>query len=135
MGMDLVLMNRSMEKAEAVAESISQMQDAPYAEVRPMEDFRECFRDADIIIYNIPSAVPALSELTAEDFGTGKQKFIMEANYKDPSFSNELIMKMKQNNPQASYTSGKVWLLYQALTGYEIFTGERPDLTRMTAVI
>ena len=135
LGMDLVLMNRSMEKAEAVAESISQMQDAPYAEVRPMEDFRECFRDADIIIYNIPSAVPALSELTAEDFGTGKQKFIMEANYKDPSFSNELIMKMKQNNPQASYTSGKVWLLYQALTGYEIFTGERPDLTRMTAVI
>jgi shikimate dehydrogenase len=135
LGMDLVLMNRSMEKAEAVAESISQMQDAPYAEVRPMEDFRECFRDADIIIYNIPSAVPALSELTAEDFGTGKQKFIMEANYKDPSFDNELIMKMKQANPLASYTSGKVWLLYQALTGYEIFTGERPDLARMTAVI
>ena len=46
LGMDLILMNRSMEKAEAVAESISQMQDAPYAEVRPMEDFRECFRDA-----------------------------------------------------------------------------------------
>jgi shikimate dehydrogenase len=135
LGMDLILMNRSMEKAEAVAESISQMQDAPYAEVRPMEDFRECFRDADIIIYNIPSAVPALSELTAEDFGTGNHKFIMEANYKDPSFSNELIMKMKQKNPQASYTSGKVWLLYQALTGHEIFTGERPDLTRMTAVI
>ena len=135
MGMDLILMNRSMEKAEAVAESISQMQDAPYAEVRPMEDFRECFRDADIIIYNIPSAVPALSELTAEDFEEGRQKFIMEANYKDPSFDNELIMKMKQANPLASYTSGKVWLLYQALTGYEIFTGERPDLARMTAVI
>jgi shikimate 5-dehydrogenase len=59
----------------------------------------------------------------------------MEANYKDPSFDNELIMKMKQANPLASYTSGKVWLLYQALTGYEIFTGERPDLARMTAVI
>jgi shikimate dehydrogenase len=133
--MNLILMNRSMEKAEAVAESISQMQDAPYAEVRPMEDFRECFQDAGIIIYNIPSAIPALSGLAPEDFGAGKPKFIMEANYKDPSFDNELIMKMKQANPLASYTSGKVWLLYQALTGYEIFTGERPDLARMTAVI
>ena len=135
LGMDIILMNRSMEKAEAVAESISRMQDAPYTEVRPMEDFRECFREADIIIYNIPTAVPALSGLTSEDFGAGKPKFILEANYKDPSFDNGLIMKMKQANPLASYTSGKVWLLYQALTGYEIFTGETPDLTRMTAVI
>ena len=135
LGMDLILMNRSIGKAEAVAESISHMPDAPRAEVRPMEDFRECFKDADIIIYNIPSAIPALSGLAPEDFGAGKPKFIMEANYKDPSFDNELIMKMKQANPLASYTSGKVWLLYQALTGYEIFTGERPDLARMTAVI
>ena len=135
LGMDLILMNRSIGKADAVAESISHMYDAPRAEVRPMEDFRECFQDADIIIYNIPSAIPALSGLAPEDFGAGKPKFIMEANYKDPSFDNELIMKMKQANPLASYTSGKVWLLYQALTGYEIFTGERPDLARMTAVI
>lgn len=133
--MNLILMNRSIGKAEEVAESISRMHDAPQAEVRPMEDFRECFRKADIIIYNIPAAVPDLSCLTSEDFGTGKPKFILEANYKDPSFDNELIMKMKRANPLASYTGGKVWLLYQALTGYEIFTGETPDLTRMTAVI
>ncbi len=135
LGMDLILMNRSIGKAEAVAESISHMHDAPHAEVRPMEDFRECFREADIIIYNIPTAVPALNGLAGEDFGAGKPKFILEANYKNPSFDNELIMKMKQANPAAGYTSGKVWLLYQALTGYEIFTGESPDLAGMTAVI
>ena len=84
-----------------------------------------------------PAGIPQLDNLTDEDIvGTnGGSKHILEANYKDPSFDNELIMKMKQANPLASYTSGKVWLLYQALTGYEIFTGERPDLARMTAVI
>ena len=135
LGMDTVLMNRSMEKAEAVAESISLMPDAPYTEVRPLDDFRRCFREADIIIYNIPSAVPALSELASEDFGSDRPKFIMEANYKNPSFSNELIMNMKNTNRMAEYTSGRTWLLYQAVTGYEIFTGERPDLPLMTAVL
>ena len=106
---------------------------------RPLEDFRECFREADIIIYNIPSAIPQLAELTEEDFRGGAKpghpKFILEANYKDPSFGNDLIMKMKEANPLAEYTSGRTWLLNQALTGYEIFTGEKPDLARMADVL
>ena len=134
-GMDLILMNRSIGKAEAVAESICMMDDAPHTEVRPMEDFRECFREADIIIYNIPTAVPALNGLAAEDFGKDRPKFIMEANYKDPSFDKELIMKIKNAGHKTEYTSGRTWLLYQAVTGYEIFTGERPDLPHMTAVL
>mgnify|MGYP003557877148 CR=1 FL=1 len=32
-----------------------------------------------------------------------------------------------------SYTEGRTWLLLQAVTGYELFTGEKPDLDRMTA--
>lgn len=106
---------------------------------RPLEDFRECFREADIIIYNIPSSIPQLAELTEEDFRGGatsdRPKFILEANYKDPSFGNDLIMKMKEANPLAEYTSGRTWLLNQALTGYEIFTGEKPDLARMADVL
>ncbi len=135
LGMDTILMNRSMDKAEAVAESIGHMPDAPYTEVMPLEDFRKCFREADIIIYNIPAAVPALQELASEDFGSDRPKFIMEANYKNPSFSNELIMNMKNTNRMAEYTSGRTWLLYQAVTGYEIFTGETPDLPLMSAVL
>ena len=105
----------------------------------PLEDFREWFRKSDIIIYNIPTAIPQLDELTVEDFRgedtTCRPKFILEANYKNPSFDNGLIMKMKEANPLAEYTSGKTWLLYQALTGYELFTGEKPDLDKMSDVL
>ena len=135
LGMDLILTNRSMEKAEAVAKSVAAMDPAPAVEVRPLEDFRECFRTADIVIYNIPSAIPALAELSAEDFNPGHHKFILEANYKNPSFDKELIMKMMTANPEATCTKGTTWLLYQALTGYEIFTGEKPDLAPMSAVL
>ena len=135
LGMEVTLMNRSIEKAEAVAGSIAEMNGSIAVEVRPMEDFRCCFRKADIVIYNIPSAIPALGELTSEDFNPEYQKFILEANYRNPSFDDTLIGKMNASNPAASYTDGKVWLLYQALTGYEIFTGEKPDLGSMSAVL
>ena len=102
---------------------------------RPLSDFRECFREADIIIYNIPSAIPELEELTDSDFAPGKPKYIMEANYRNPSFGEGLIRKMKTANPSAEYTGGRTWLLYQAVTGYEIFTGEKPDLQRMSDVL
>ena len=102
---------------------------------RALEDFRECFREADIIIYNIPTAIPALNELTDNDFNPGRAKFILEANYKNPSFDEALLERTKTANPMAEYTGGKTWLLYQAVTGYEIFTGEKPDLERMSDVL
>ena len=102
---------------------------------RPLDDFKECFREADIIIYNIPTAIQALNELTDKDFTPGKPKFILEANYKDPSFGKEILAKMQTANPLARYTGGKTWLLYQAVTGYEIFTGEKPDLAGMYDVL
>ena len=102
---------------------------------RPLDDFKECFKEADIIIYNIPTAIQALNELTDKDFKPGKPKFILEANYKDPSFGKEILAKMQTANPLARYTGGKTWLLYQAVTGYEIFTGEKPDLAGMYDVL
>ena len=142
LGMDMILMNRNMDKALTVAQSIASMEDAPVARVMPLDDFRQAFRESDIIIYNIPTAIAALEELTDEDFcglehGPEKRgsKHILEANYKNPSFDKELIDKMIKANPKARYTHGQKWLLYQAVTGYEIFTGKRPDLDRMTAVL
>ena len=102
---------------------------------RPLDDFKECFKEADIIIYNIPTGIQALNELTDKDFTPGKPKFILEANYKDPSFGKEILAKMQTANPLARYTGGKTWLLYQAVTGYEIFTGEKPDLAGMYDVL
>ena len=119
LGMEVIRMNRTIRDERT----------------KPLSDFRECFREADIIIYNIPTAIPALNELADNDFAPGKPKFIMEANYKDPSFGKDLIDRMRTANPQAEYTGGKTWLLYQAVTGYELFTGEKPDLAKMADVI
>jgi len=102
---------------------------------RPLSDFRECFKDADIIIYNIPTAIQEMNELTESDFTPGRPKFIMEANYKNPSFDEAFVKRMKEANPLAEYTGGRTWLLYQAMTGYEIFTGEKPDLKKMADVL
>ncbi len=119
LGMEVVRMNRTI-KGNGI---------------RPLSDFRECFRDADIIIYNIPGPVPQLNELTEKDLAAGKPKAILEANYKDPSFTEDMIRRMTGINPLIRYTSGRKWLLYQALTGYEIFTGKKPDLQRMSDVL
>ena len=119
LGMEVIRMNRTVRDERT----------------RPLSDFRDCFREADIVIYNIPAAIPELSELTDEDFGAGRPKWILEANYRNPSFDEVLLQKMKAANPMAEYTSGKIWLLYQALTGYEIFTGEKPDLRKMSDVL
>lgn len=119
LGMKVVRMNRTVRDEKT----------------RPLDDFKECFMEADIIIYNIPTAIQALNELTDKDFTPGKPKFILEANYKDPSFGKEILAKMQTVNPLARYIGGKTWLLYQAVTGYEIFTGEKPDLAGMYDVL
>ena len=119
LGMEVIRMNRTVRDEQT----------------RPLSDFTTCFREADIIIYNIPTAIPELNDLTDSDFNPGKPKFIMEANYKNPSFDEAFIAGMKKANPMAEYTGGRTWLLYQALTGYRTFTGETPDLDKMSAVL
>lgn len=142
LGLKVILMNRDIAKAEAIAESIALIPDAPQVKVRPLDEFNIGFRESDMIIYNIPTAIPALKQLSEEDLcgicrdeNPLQSKHILEANYKDPSFSKKLIDNMIRTNPHITYTEGQTWLLYQAMTGYEIFTGETPDLARMTAVI
>lgn len=117
LGMETILMNRTR-----------------YSEyIKPLSHFRKEFRKADIVIYNLPIRIAELDSLTAEDFCPGKPKHILEANYRNASFDKSLIQKMKSTNPGLSYTEGRTWLLLQAVTGYELFTGEKPDLDRMTA--
>ena len=115
LGMDVIRMNRTVRDSQT----------------HPLDDFRECFRKANIIIYNIPAAIPELKELTDSDFNEDKPKLILEANYKDPS----LRETMESFGSKAVYTGGETWLLYQAMTGYEILTGEKPDLTKMSDVL
>ena len=115
LGMDVFRMNRTVRDSRTL----------------PLDKFRECLREADIMIYNIPAAIPELKELTDSDFNEDKPKLILEANYKDPS----LRETMESFGSKAVYTGGETWLLYQAMTGYKILTGEKPDLTKMSDVL
>ena len=115
LGMDVIRMNRTVRDSRTL----------------PLDKFRECLREADIMIYNIPAAIPELKELTDSDFNEDKPKFMLEANYKDPS----LRETMESFGSKAVYTGGETWLLYQAMTGYKILTGEKPDLTKMSDVL
>ena len=137
LGMKMTLMNRDISKAHDMAHRLGQFENNTIR-IRPLSEFREAFREADIIIYNLPVQIPQLHSLTDKDFmvnGEAKRKHILEANYKVPSFDKDILDRMSAANPEAKYTEGKIWLLLQAVTGYEIFTGEKPDLSKMTEQI
>ena len=107
-------------------------------DMKPLDEFCREFRQADIIIYNIPSHIAGLDMLSDADCRGGdipQNKVILEANYKNPSFTPELKKRILEANPSARFFDGKLWLLYQAVTGYEIFTGETPDLEEMRKVM
>ena len=101
--------------------------------IRPLSEFKTAFKVADIVIYNLPVRLPELDMIGKEDFIEKKPKYILEANYRNPSFDKELINKLKRIHPLTRHTGGETWLLLQALTGYEIFTGQKPDLEKMAA--
>ena len=132
LGMHCILMNRDNNKAEALAISLKEAGHS--AETGHLSDFAESFRRSQIVIYNIPTAIPEISELLTGTESIGP-KHVLEANYKNPSFTQDIIESLQSKNPEIKFTGGKTWLLYQALTGYRLFTGENPDLEKMSAVI
>ena len=104
-------------------------------EIKPLSAFREEFSKADIVIYNLPVRIPEIDMLTEADLCLGKEKVILEANYRNPSFDNGSIQRMVSMNPLIRYIDGREWLLQQAVTGYELFTGRAPDCGAMKAII
>lgn len=104
-------------------------------EIKPLSAFREEFSKADIVIYNLPVRIPEIDMLTEADLCPGKEKIVLEANYRNPSFDNGAIQRMVSMNPLIRYIDGREWLLQQAVTGYELFTGETPDYEAMKAAI
>lgn len=130
LGLDVTLMNRTISKASAVTQLMPQFKFS----IRPLEEFPEAFEENHIIIYTIPAAgdfntcFPDNANLMLSEGSRGGLKFFLEANYKNPVFENRL--------PEGIvYTHGKTWLLYQAITGYSILTGERPNLSGLSACL
>lgn len=69
--------------------------------------------EADIVIFTLPSAAPGTDKIRC--------KYLLEANYKNPALS-------QRQGYIENYIPGTTWLHYQALLGYSIMTGEKPQL-------
>ena len=134
---ETIIVNRSREKAEAFAQRLKDRE----ITILGMEDFRDCFRKAEIVIHTLPAVPDILDGLAPEDFASGGErphgKIILEANYRDPQFPG-LLKKIAQNENRHTclpeYIPGTEWLLQQAVAGFEIFTGEHPDEDAMAEV-
>ena len=125
-------MNRTIEKAQAIAQAMPEYEFFP----DPIKDFKEAVKECDLIIYTLPVALPEIDEFSADDFakkGACDEKVILEANYKNPSFDE--IARAKIAAADGIYIPGDRWLLYQALTGYPFMTGLTPDLASMESAL
>lgn len=168
LGLETVLMNRTAARAEAIAAALPE-----YGfKVRPIEDFRDCFAAADLILYTLPAPLEGIAELADSDYATNssitdrdfnttdrtpfgntysartaekgyadtgnmghRRKILLEANYRNPSFREELTSRQMSVHKDFTYIPGHQWLLYQAYAGYDLFTGETPDLLSMAKII
>ena len=77
----------------------------------PVEDLAAL--SPDLVIYTVPGPVDGFLEFP--------EAIILEANYRTPCLEGR----------GKAYISGRRWLLFQAVAGYEIFTGETPDADAM----
>lgn len=124
MGCEVTLVNRTESRAHEIAGRFPEYGLA----VGKIEDFRRLFIENDLIIYTIPGRTSESDSISGQDF-LRQGKIIVEANYKDPVFPS--LTALAGGGNMCRYISGKRWLLYQALTGYGIFTGENPDFEKM----
>ena len=77
----------------------------------PVEDIPAL--SPDLVIYTVPGPMDGFPEFPGA--------IILEANYRTPCLEGRGKV----------YISGRRWLLFQAVAGYEIFTGETPDADAM----
>lgn len=125
----VVLMNRSLEKAEALKKHFLEFfEDELNPEdvrIAPLADFAKEFAQADAIIYNLPCPVDGIGKIDASCLS--KDKYILEANYKTPN--------LEYLKDKCTYISGLNWLYNQAVVAYEGFTGAQPDEEAMKKVL
>ena len=91
---------------------------APSASTRPLSELPILAGVADILIYTLPLAVPEAAGLLAAAEKGGRVPVVLEANYHSPCME----------GAAERYISGRRWLLEQARAGYQLMTGEKPNL-------
>ena len=123
LGLDVTLMNRNIARALTFVHHLS----SPKVSALPIDRFpSEIFRH-DAMIYTLPTALdapPFSSEIDTNQQGSQSLRLIIEANYRDPAFTPEILGRLPQT---VEYIPGEQWLLQQALTGYGLMTGINPN--------
>ena len=104
LGCRVTLANRTPARAAALAEDLG-------CDWIPADDLSAL--SPDLVIYTVPSSMDSFPDFPGA--------VILEANYRTPCLEGH----------GKAYVSGLRWLLYQAVAGYEIFTGETPDADAM----
>ena len=107
LGCHVTLANRTPARAAALAEELS-------VDWIPADDLPALA--PDLVIYTVPGPMEGLPAFP--------DAVILEANYRTPCLQ----------GCGRAYISGLRWLLYQAVAGYELFTGETPDAGAMSGI-
>lgn len=85
--------------------------------IRSLEEIPLLAAVSDMLIYCIPQAIPEMKGV--------KVPMILEAKYKDPCLLDAASSR---------YFPGTAWHLNQAVKGYEIMSGEVPDVGNMALI-
>lgn len=136
LGMDVTIVNRNMMKAldfarrldssgEAAAQSRAGLRYRPgTVTVLPADRFQEAVARHDALVYTLPVPLGMFPFLPTAGPVESALKLIVEANYRDPSFTPEVLGRFSR---PVKLVPGGQWLLQQALTGYGLMTGVTPD--------
>jgi len=140
LGHETFILNRNVEKARQFATRLKAATGGMQRlEAAGLEKFRELFRQSDVIIYTLPLAISSIHKLNRRDIRGGifrsRRKVILEANYKEPAFTQELTDAMLKANRKLTFIPGQEWLLHQAIGAYRFFVSDEPDIKQMRKVI
>ena len=113
-GADVVIANRTFEKARAISENLG-------CKVRTIEYIDETLKDTDILISCIPS-----KERIVNPDALKKGIVILDANYGAPT---ALVKDGKQRG--CTIIDGREWLLFQGISAFRHFTGVEPPMEVM----
>ena len=149
-GLDIIILDRNLTKAENLCKKVRKTaalmvenQDFDYRpKVRKaeMKDFDDEFAKADVVVWAVPVPFSKSPIFNGNDFKWGKEvvlsekKVIVEANYRDPAFNEDVLNRLKEVWPNLAYLGGKRWLVYQAIEGFKEMTGEEPDIEALVNV-
>jgi shikimate dehydrogenase len=117
-GAHVVCVNRTFEKARAISEAYG-------CTAMPLSDLGEALRDAHLLV----SAISAQERVVDPSF-LRKDLFVLEAAYGQPT-----VLLQDAQKAGCIIIDGRLWLLYQALPAFTLFTSRSAPVDAMSRVL